>query len=127
MIEQYIVQKMNNEQSEFEILRKISNNPKSSQRKLAGQLGYSLGKLNYCLKAMKERGLINILKVYQRNIRNSEDSENPRKFGITYLLTPKGLLEKKQLTLHFMKKKMKEYDELQKELNEEKKEGSSNV
>ncbi len=116
-IEQYNVQKMNNQQNQFEILRKIKKNPQASQRKLAKQLGYSLGKLNYCLKAMKDRGLINILKLYPENIRNPKDTENPKKFGITYLLTKKGLLEKKQLTLHFMKKKMNEYEELQKEFH----------
>ncbi|MAV76726.1 MAG: MarR family EPS-associated transcriptional regulator [Candidatus Marinimicrobia bacterium] len=108
---------MNNQQNQFEILRKIKKNPQASQRKLAKQLGYSLGKLNYCLKAMKDRGLINILKLYPENIRNPKDTENPKKFGITYLLTKKGLLEKKQLTLHFMKKKMNEYEELQKEFH----------
>tara|TARA_B100001540_G_C15546907_1_gene524040 strand:+ start:306 stop:653 length:348 start_codon:yes stop_codon:yes gene_type:complete len=112
---------MNDPQDKFEILRKINNNPKASQRKLAKQLGYSLGKLNYCLKAMKDRGLINILKLYPKNIRNPKDTENPKKFGTTYLLTKKGLIEKKQLTLHFMKKKMKEYDELQKEFHEDQK------
>ena len=106
--------------NEFEILRKINNSPEASQRKLAKQLGYSLGKLNYCLKAMKDRGLINILKLYPKNIRNINDTENPKKFGIFYLLTPKGISEKKKLTLHFMKKKMQEYDELKKELEENK-------
>ena len=117
--EHYYVQKMNKVQEKLEILRKINNNPKASQRKLATQLGYSLGKLNYCLKAMKDRGLINILKVYPNNIRNPNDQENPKKFGTAYLLTPKGLSEKKQLTLHFMKKKMKEYDELKSEIEKD--------
>ena len=110
---------MNDQQENFELLRKISVNPKASQRILAKQIGYSLGKLNYCLKAMKKRGLINIIKVYPKNIRNPNDTEKTKKFGIFYLLTPKGLSEKKQLTLHFMKKKAREYDELKKEMENE--------
>ena len=102
---------------ELEILRKINNNPNSSQRNLANQLGYSLGKLNYCLKAMKNKGLINILKLYPKNIVNVNDKDNPKHFGIKYLLTTKGVSEKKRLTLHFMKKKMKEYDELKREMD----------
>ncbi len=102
---------------ELEILRKINNNPNSSQRNLANQLGYSLGKLNYCLKAMKNKGLINILKLYPKNIVNINDKDNPKHFGIKYLLTAKGVSEKKRLTLHFMKKKMKEYDELKREID----------
>ena len=102
---------------EFEILRKIDNNPNSSQRNLANQLGYSLGKLNYCLKAMKNKGLINILKLYPKTIVNVNDKDNPKHFGIKYLLTAKGVSEKKRLTLHFMKKKMKEYDELKREMD----------
>ena len=102
---------------ELEILRKINNNPNSSQRNLANQLGYSLGKLNYCLKAMKNKGLINILKLYPKNIVNVNDKDNPKHFGIKYLLTTKVVSEKKILTLHFMKKKMKEYDELKREMD----------
>ena len=72
---------------ELEILRKINKNPNSSQRNLANQLGYSLGKLNYCLKAMKKKGLINILKLYPKNIVNINDKDNPKHFGIKYLCT----------------------------------------
>lgn len=110
---------MNNTQDNFNILREINNNPKASQRKLAKRLGYSLGKLNYCLKAMKNRGFIYILKVYPNSIRNPNDTENPKKFGISYLLTSKGLSEKKQLAFHFMKKKMREYDELKLEIEKD--------
>lgn len=90
----------------FEVLRKIKSNPNSSQRELAGQLGFSLGKLNYCLKALKDKGLIKI-----KNF-----NKNPNKLGYIYILTPKGITTKTQLTLNFMKRKMKEYDELKKEL-----------
>ena len=89
-------------------IRKINKNPKSTQRQLAEELGFSLGKLNYCLKALKEKGLIKI-----NNFQN-----NPNKFGYVYILTPKGISEKTKLTLNFMKRKMKEYDELKREIEE---------
>ena len=92
----------------FEILRKIKKNPKSSQRELAKDLGFSLGKLNYCLKALQEKGLVKI-----KNFKN-----NPKKINYIYILTPKGISEKTKLTVSFMKRKMKEYDELSKELGE---------
>ena len=91
----------------FEILRKISKKPEVSQRELAEELGFSLGKLNYCLKALKEKGLVKM-----KNF-----SSNSNKIGYAYILTPKGIREKTKLTVNFMKKKMKEYDELKKELN----------
>ena len=97
---------MKNEQDQFEVLRKISKSPKSSQRDLANELGFSLGKLNYCLKALKSKGLI--------KIKNFE--KNPNKFNYFYILTPKGISEKTKLTLNFMKRKMREYDELKKEV-----------
>ena len=96
----------NNNQDQFNVLRKINKNPKSTQRQLAEELGFSLGKLNYCLKALKEKGLIKI-----NNFQN-----NPNKFGYVYILTPKGISEKTKLTLNFMKRKMKEYDELKREI-----------
>tara|TARA_B100000989_G_scaffold298999_1_gene291804 strand:+ start:2092 stop:2394 length:303 start_codon:yes stop_codon:yes gene_type:complete len=98
----------NNNQDQFNVLRKINKNPKSTQRQLAEELGFSLGKLNYCLKALKEKGLIKI-----NNFQN-----NPNKFGYVYILTPKGISEKTKLTLNFMKRKMKEYDELKREIEE---------
>ena len=90
----------------FEILRKLKKNPNSSQRALDKDLGFSLGKLNYCLKALQEKGLVKI-----KNFK-----KNPKKLNYIYILTPKGISEKTKLTLSFMKRKMKEYDELSKEL-----------
>ena len=91
------------------MLRKIKSKPNSSQRELANELGFSLGKLNYCLKALKEKGLIKI-----KNFRR-----NPNKIGYAYILTPKGLSEKTKLTLNFMKRKMVEYDELKSEIEQD--------
>jgi len=92
---------MNDNQDHFNVLRKINSKPKSTQRELAEELGFSLGKLNYCLKALKIKGLV--------KIKNFE--KNPRKINYIYVLTPRGIAEKTRLTLNFMKLKMKEYDE----------------
>tara|TARA_B110001450_G_scaffold196233_1_gene184716 strand:- start:216 stop:527 length:312 start_codon:yes stop_codon:yes gene_type:complete len=91
------------------ILRKIYSKNELSQRKLAKDLNFSLGKLNYCLKSLKKKGLIKI-----QNFRNNEN-----KINYIYKLTPKGISQKTKLTLTFMQRKMKEYDELKKELNQE--------
>ena len=93
-------------QDHFEILRKIDKKPEATQRELAQELGFSLGKLNYCLKALKQKGLI--------KIKNFE--KNPKKINYIYMLTPSGLATKTRLTLNFMKRKIKEYDELKSEI-----------
>ncbi len=90
----------------FDILRKIQVRPNLSQRKLAEELGFSLGKLNYCLKALKNKGLIKI-----HNFK-----KNPKKLNYIYILTPKGISHKTKLTINFMKRMMQEYDQLKKEL-----------
>ena len=97
---------MGDNQDHFNVLRKINSKPKSTQRELAIELGFSLGKLNYCLKALKNKGLV--------KIKNFE--KNPNKLNYIYVLTPRGISEKTKLTLNFMKRKMKEYDELKKEI-----------
>ena len=102
---------MKKKDDEFNVLRKILNKPNSTQRELAADLGLSLGKINYCLKALKQKGLIKI-----KNF-----SKNPNKINYIYYLTPKGLSEKTKLTINFMKIKMQEYDELRQELKNNKK------
>ena len=92
----------------FKILRKIQTKPDSSQRELAEDLGFSLGKLNYCLRQLQIKGLI--------KIKNFEKNKNKMQYA--YLLTPKGISAKTRLTINFMKLKMKEYDELKKEIDE---------
>tara|TARA_Y100001970_G_C13943768_1_gene704525 strand:- start:26 stop:331 length:306 start_codon:yes stop_codon:yes gene_type:complete len=101
---------MNNNSDEFNVLREIQKKPNSTQRDLAKGLGISLGKINYCLKSLKNKGLVKI-----KNFK-----KNPRKINYIYLLTPKGIAEKTKLTINFMKRKMKEYDELKKELKSKK-------
>ena len=91
---------------QFNVLRKVKSKPEYSQRELASELGFSLGKLNYCLNALKIKGLVKI-----NNFRRSSN-----KIGYVYVLTPKGISAKTKLTLSFMKRKMKEYDELKKEI-----------
>ena len=100
---------MNNKkdnQDHFNVMREIQKESKTSQRDLAGQLGFSLGKLNYCLKALQQKGHIKI-KNFQKNT---------NKLKYIYVLTPKGIAEKTKLTINFMKRKMKEYEQLKGEL-----------
>ena len=94
-------------QDHFDVLRKIQKKPDSSQRELAEELGFSLGKLNYCLRALKNKGLVKI-----KNFRKQPDKVS----YMQYVLTPKGISVRTRLTLNFMKRKMKEYDELKAEL-----------
>jgi EPS-associated MarR family transcriptional regulator len=100
---------MKNREDYLEVLRKIKKKPNYSQRELANELGFSLGKLNYCLGALKQKGFVKI-----KNFK-----KNPNKLNYIYVLTPKGISEKTKLTINFMKRKMKEYDELSQELKEE--------
>ena len=94
-------------QDYLNILRKINQENEISQRGLAKSLGFSLGKLNYCLKALQKKGLVKI----------ENFKRNPNKINYFYVLTPAGIAEKTKLTLNFMKRKMKEYDELKRELD----------
>ena len=98
---------MKNNQDQFEILRKIAKDPKASQRDLAKELGFSLGKLNYSLKALQKKGLV--------KLENFQNQENKIKY-LQYVITPKGIAERTRLTINFMKRKMKEYDDLKKDL-----------
>ena len=99
---------MSDNQDYFELMRKINKKPHSPQRELADELGFSLGKLNYIIKALQNKGFIKI-----QNFR-----KNSNKLNYLYVLTPKGISEKTKLTLNFMKRKIKEYDDLKRELEE---------
>ena len=101
---------MKNDQDHFNLLRKIKSNPNISQRELADNLNLSLGKINYSLKQLKKRGLV--------KVKNFKKSKN--KIRYMYFLTPKGISEKTKITINFMKQKMTEYEELKKEINNEK-------
>tara|TARA_B110000444_G_C18495849_1_gene435681 strand:+ start:149 stop:469 length:321 start_codon:yes stop_codon:yes gene_type:complete len=98
-------------QDHFEVLRRIEKKPESTQRELAQELGFSLGKLNYCLKALQTKGWVKI----------ENFKRNPNKINYIYILTPVGVKQKAKLTINFMKRKMREYEELKLELNNKKK------
>ena len=100
---------MKNDQDHFEVLRRIKDNHQTSQRELAKELGFSLGKLNYCLKALQNKGLV--------KLQNFQKQSNKISY-LRYIITPKGISERTKLTIKFMEKKMKEYDALKKELEE---------
>lgn len=99
--------KKKDNQELLELMRLIYKKPQSNQRDLAYNLGFSVGKLNYCLRALKQKGLVKI----------ENFKKNPNKFAYIYVLTPKGISEKTKLTLNFMKIKMREYEDLKKEID----------
>jgi EPS-associated MarR family transcriptional regulator len=92
----------------YKILKELQLDPGVSQRELAKRLDISLGKANFCLKALIEKGLV--------KAENFKSSTN--KVGYLYLLTPKGIEEKVSLTQSFFKRKLKDYEELEKEIEQ---------
>ena len=90
----------------YKILKRLEINPEISQRELAQALGISLGKANYCLRALVQKGLLKV-----NNFRN-----NQNKAAYLYLLTPHGIEEKTKVTLRFMQHKMQEYEALKEEI-----------
>ena len=94
------------EDTRYYLLKHIHDNPNISQRELAAKAGISLGKTNYCLRALIEKGLIKA-----DNFR-----KNSNKAGYLYVLTPKGIEEKARVTFRFWKRKQKEYERLKAEL-----------
>tara|TARA_B100000315_G_scaffold170861_1_gene159374 strand:+ start:1502 stop:1810 length:309 start_codon:yes stop_codon:yes gene_type:complete len=102
---------MKDKQDHFEVLRRIQKKPESSQRELAEKLGFSLGKLNYCLKSLQRKGFV--------KLQNFQKQSNKINY-LRYVITAKGISERTKLTINFMKRKMREYDELKKELERNK-------
>jgi len=96
------------EEARFQILRYVHENPEISQRELSARLGVSLGAVNYCLKALMDRGLVKI----------QNFNKSPNKVGYSYFLTPAGITEKTLLTVRFLERKKLEYDALKKEIGE---------
>ena len=92
----------------LKVLREIEGNPEITQRELAQQLGVSLGKVNYCLKALIDRGWVKA-----NNFRNSHN-----KAAYAYLLTPSGIEEKAKITLRFLKQRMRDYERIKREIVE---------
>ncbi len=96
----------NQEDTRFRVLRLLQSRSDMSQREIAEALGISLGRTNYCLRALVNRGLVKI-----HNFRNSSN-----KIGYIYLLTPQGIAEKSALTADFLKRKIEEYEILKAEI-----------
>jgi len=90
----------------YKILKHLEANPQISQRDLARELGISLGKANYCLKSLVEKGLVKA-----NNFRNSDNKK-----AYMYLLTSKGIREKARATVRFLRARMREYEILQSEI-----------
>jgi len=96
------------EDTHFRLLRLLEARPDLSQRDLARELGTSLGKTNYCLNALIDRGLV--------KVRNFRDSRN--KLGYAYLLTPRGIERKATIAVQFLQRKMAEYEILKSEIEQ---------
>ena len=96
----------------YGLLKTLESNPSLSQRDLAKRLGISLGKVNFCLNALVEKGCLKV-----NDFRNSNN-----KLAYAYLLTPRGVEEKARFTVHFLKFKMREYEQLRAEIQELKRE-----
>ena len=99
---------MNNQDIRLDLLRRLESNPEYTQRELSQEMGVSLGKVNYCLKKLTEKGSIKL----------TNFTHNPNKMGYAYLLTPSGIEEKSRLTFSFLKRKIVEYEILKKEIGE---------
>jgi EPS-associated MarR family transcriptional regulator len=96
------------QEAHFKLLRLIESRPDATQRELAAAMGVSLGKLNYCVKALVDKGLIKA-----RNFRNSKS-----KLAYVYLLTPRGIEQKAAVTVQFLRRKVAEYESLREEIAE---------
>jgi EPS-associated MarR family transcriptional regulator len=94
------------EDTNFRVMRILQQKPDLTQRELAAELGISLGGLNYCLKALMDKGLVKM-----KNFASSK-----HKFGYAYVLTPRGIAEKATLTNRFLQRKMAEYEALASEI-----------
>ena len=103
----FLEYKVNNKDIRLDLLRKLEENPNYTQRELSKEMGVSLGKVNYCMKKLIEKGLVKL----------SNFSHNADKVSYIYLLTPKGIENKTKLTIEFLKIKIKEYEILQKEIH----------
>ena len=104
---------MNKEDIHLDLLRKLESNPKYTQRELSQEMEVSLGKINYCMKKLIEKGWL--------KAKNFQQSENKKAYA--YFLTPKGMDEKSKLTIAFLKRKIEEYELLKGEIQQLQEEG----
>ena len=102
---------MNKKDIHLDLLRKLESNPKCTQRELSQEMGVSLGKVNYCMKKLIEKGWVKL----------TNFSHNPNKVGYIYFLTPKGIEQKTRLTFSFLALKLEEYEILKDEISKLKK------
>ncbi|HZM35507.1 MAG TPA: MarR family EPS-associated transcriptional regulator [Burkholderiales bacterium] len=103
---------MLDETTRYRLLKLLESNPEVSQRQVAEALGISVGKTNFCLRALLDRGLV--------KVRNFRDSQN--KMAYAYYLTPKGAQEKVRTTALFLQRRLKEYQEIEREIEQLKRE-----
>jgi MarR family transcriptional regulator, temperature-dependent positive regulator of motility len=96
------------EDTHYQVLKILEQNPQISQRELAGEMGVSLGKVNYCLKALVEKGLVKA-----KNFKNSAN-----KIAYFYVLTPRGMEAKARISVRFLQRKLEEYEALRAEIEE---------
>lgn len=94
------------DETRYRLLKYLEANPDASQRALARELGVSLGKINYCIRALLDRGWIKVM-----NVKNSDN-----KLAYKYLLTPSGIEQKARITVRFLRKRLDEYEALEKEI-----------
>ena len=99
---------MNNKDIRLDLLRKLESNPKYTQRELSQEMGISLGKVNYCMQKLTERGWVKL----------TNFSRSSNKLGYIYLLTPKGIEQKARLTTFFLKIKLDEFETLKDEISQ---------
>ena len=95
-----------NEETHYRLLKALEANPSATQRDIARELGVSLGKVNYCLRALIDKGVLKA-----RNFRSSNN-----KLGYAYVLTPQGVDEKMRVTMRFLKRRIEEYEALKAEI-----------
>jgi EPS-associated MarR family transcriptional regulator len=96
------------EEIQFEVLRRLHQTPQVSQRALAKDLGVGLGTINFCFQALVKKGLVKM----------NNFSQSKKKLRYAYLLTPAGMAEKSKLTAKFLRRKIAEYEVLQREIDE---------
>jgi len=92
----------------YRLLKLLEKNPNLTQRQMAGEMGLSLGKFNYCLKELVKKGIVKI----------DRFTTSDNKAGYMYVLTPHGIEEKAKITVSFLRRKMKEYEEIKNQIKE---------
>lgn len=96
------------EELRLRVMRVLEENPETTQREIANELGVSLGGVNYCIKALLDMGLVKLNNFAKSN----------RKMGYAYILTADGIVEKAKITARFLKRKMAEYEQLKNEIDQ---------